>query len=58
MKYQVYVKKLDGSVEEWNAPCSLERAMNTVKGCTRMENSKSNKWSRFMYWYCLPIKED
>lgn len=35
MKYQVYAKKVNGSVEKWDAPKTLTAAMNTIKGMTR-----------------------
>jgi hypothetical protein len=54
MKYQVYAKKVNGSVEKWDAPKTLTAAMNTIKGMTRF----NKLFYEYLYWYCLPVKEE
>lgn len=58
MKYQLFAKKLDGLVEKWGVPVSLSSAAHQIKMLTWMENRRSNKYHDYLYWYCLPIKED
>ena len=57
-RYQVYAKRLDGSVEKWDAPKTLESAVNCIKAMTWMENTNSNKHRQYMYWYCLPLTKE
>ena len=51
IKYNVYCKRLDGSVDLYSAGVSLRSALMTIETATKLIDEKSDVF----YYYCVPV---
>lgn len=58
MKYRIYAKKVDGSVEDFGKASSIDDATWKINFLSHINLSKKSVDLGYLYFYFLPNKEE